>query len=250
MALVAVTNVEVLDNPAPFSNPFQFEITFECHAPGIPDELEWKLIYVGSANDETLDQELDSVLVGPVSVGRNRFVFQAPAPDPTRIPNNDLKEVTVILITCSYREQEFVRIGYYVNNDYGDNQELNENPPELVDISRLYRNILANQPRLTRFQIRWSDEEPDLPAPALPANEYIEGEGEDDMGMELDDEDMDDEGDEEDDDDENFEEEDLVDEEQENRSQVMNQLPNGFNSTNDCQQGFPVPPATSAFTAH
>ena len=33
----------------------------------------------------------------------------------------DLMEVTVILLTCSYLEQEFIRIGYYVNNDYGDN---------------------------------------------------------------------------------------------------------------------------------
>ena len=33
MALVNILNVEVLDNPAPFCNPFQFEITFECVAP-------------------------------------------------------------------------------------------------------------------------------------------------------------------------------------------------------------------------
>jgi hypothetical protein len=56
-------------------------------------ELEWKLTYVGSAADEKLDQgtfvcfmcclltftnlsELDSVLVGPVNVGRSKFVFQ------------------------------------------------------------------------------------------------------------------------------------------------------------------------------
>jgi histone chaperone ASF1 len=27
---VNITNVVVLDNPSPFKNPFQFEITFEC----------------------------------------------------------------------------------------------------------------------------------------------------------------------------------------------------------------------------
>ncbi len=83
-----------------------------CHT-----ELEWKLIYVGSAEDEQYDQELDSVLVGPVSLGRNKFVFQVPGPDLTRIPERDLLEVTVILLTCSYKEKEFIRIGYYVNND-------------------------------------------------------------------------------------------------------------------------------------
>lgn len=30
MAKVQVTDVTVLDNPSPFANPFQFEITFDC----------------------------------------------------------------------------------------------------------------------------------------------------------------------------------------------------------------------------
>jgi hypothetical protein len=39
-------------------------------------DLEWKLIYVGSAEDEKYDQVLESVLVGPVNVGNYRVVFQ------------------------------------------------------------------------------------------------------------------------------------------------------------------------------
>jgi hypothetical protein len=39
-------------------------------------DLEWKLIYVGSAEDENYDQQLESVLVGPVNVGTYRFVLQ------------------------------------------------------------------------------------------------------------------------------------------------------------------------------
>jgi histone chaperone ASF1 len=42
----------------------------------ICSDLEWKLIYVGSAEDETYDQLLESVLVGPVNVGNYRFVLQ------------------------------------------------------------------------------------------------------------------------------------------------------------------------------
>lgn len=41
----------------------------------LPD-LEWKIIYVGSAESEEYDQTLDSVLVGPVPAGRHMFVFQ------------------------------------------------------------------------------------------------------------------------------------------------------------------------------
>lgn len=32
-------------------------------------DIEWKLIYVGSAESEDYDQELDSCMVGPVPVG-------------------------------------------------------------------------------------------------------------------------------------------------------------------------------------
>lgn len=36
--------------------------------------------------------------------------------------------VTVVLLTCSYMSQEFVRVGYYVNNEYMD-LEMADNPP-------------------------------------------------------------------------------------------------------------------------
>jgi histone chaperone ASF1 len=81
-------------------------------------ELEWKLVYVGSAEDEQFDQELDSVLVGPIIVGKNKFVFEAAPPDATLIPTKDIMEVTVLLLTCAYKEKEFIRIGYYVNTEY------------------------------------------------------------------------------------------------------------------------------------
>jgi len=155
MSAVQVTNVTVLDNPTRFPNPFQFEISYECMTP-LEDDLEWKVVYVGSADDETQDQELDSVLVGPVAVGSYRFVFQADAPDPSRIPPEDLLGVTVVLLTCSYRGQEFLRVGYYVNNEY-DNEELKENPPSVPMIDRIERSILADKPRVTKFQIRWDD---------------------------------------------------------------------------------------------
>ena len=74
MACVNVTNVTILDNPSTFLNPFQFEITFECLTE-LASDLEWKLVYVGSAEDQQLDQTLDSVLVGPVPKGLNKFVF-------------------------------------------------------------------------------------------------------------------------------------------------------------------------------
>ena len=100
------------------------------------------------------DQELDSLLVGPIPVGVNKFIFEADAPDLKRIPASEILGVTVILLTCSYDSREFVRVGYYVNNEY-DSEELNTEPPAKPVIEHVRRNMLAEKPRVTRFAIKW-----------------------------------------------------------------------------------------------
>jgi hypothetical protein len=100
------------------------------------------------------DQELDSLLVGPVPVGVNKFIFEADAPDLKNIPQTEILGVTVILLTCSYDGREFVRVGYYVNNEY-DSEELIADPPAKPVIERVRRNVLAEKPRVTRFAIKW-----------------------------------------------------------------------------------------------
>ena len=100
------------------------------------------------------DQELDSLLVGPIPTGTNKFIFEADPPDLRRIPSTEILGVTVILLTCSYDEREFVRVGYYVNNEY-DSEELKADPSAKPDIDRVRRNVLAEKPRVTRFAIKW-----------------------------------------------------------------------------------------------
>lgn len=149
------------------------------------------MTYVGSAESDDHDQELDNALVGPVPVGYNKFVLQTPPPDPSKIPKEDVLGVTVVLITCSYKGQEFIRVGYYVNNEWGDaverddvdgpaaaagrgdegDKEMEDDgmaddaedavaPPARVvpddlDLSEIRRSILAEKPRVTRFPINW-----------------------------------------------------------------------------------------------
>lgn len=153
MTLVTVLNVQVLDNPSGFLDPFKFDITFECTG-DLEQDLEWKIVYVGSAESAKYDQELDSVMMGPVPIGINKFVFQVDPPKPELIPPSEMRGVTVVLLTCSYLEQEFIRVGYYVDNDYVD-ENLLESPPEHVDVSQLKRNILADKPRVTKLDIKW-----------------------------------------------------------------------------------------------
>lgn len=116
-------------------------------------DLEWRLIYVASPDHEELDQELDSCLVGPVPVGTNSFEFESPAPDPIKIPENDLLGVAALILTGSYSDQEFVRVGYYQNTEY-DSEELRAEPPSRVQFDRLVRDVNM-KPRVTRFQIKW-----------------------------------------------------------------------------------------------
>lgn len=111
-------------------------------------------IYLTNQFRSEHDQELDSLLVGPIPIGVNKFIFEADAPDLRRIPVSEIIGVTVILLTCSYDNREFVRVGYYVNNEY-DSDELNAAPPEKPIIDRVRRNILAEKPRVTRFAIKW-----------------------------------------------------------------------------------------------
>jgi histone chaperone ASF1 len=112
---------------------------------------------VGSAHDSQKDQILDEILVGPVPVGVNKFVLQADAPDPSKLPPDEIIGVTVVLVTCSYQDREFVRIGYYVNNEYTlplAEEELPPAWPEL-DLQHVQRHILADKPRVTKFPIPW-----------------------------------------------------------------------------------------------
>ena len=117
-------------------------------------DLEWKLTYVGSAESEKYDQVLYSVFVGPVAPGQYKFVFQADPPNFSVLPSQDIVGVTIILLTCSYRNQEFLRVGYYVNNEYED-EAMREDPPANPQIDKLMRNILADKPRVTKFPIDW-----------------------------------------------------------------------------------------------
>ena len=146
---------------------------------------------MGSAQDASRDQVLDEILVGPVPVGVNKFVLQADAPNPSELAQEDLLGVTVVLVTCSYKEREFVRVGYYVNNEYHDpnsappaNISPNENAfpneksglddamededehtkpvqqlPNPIPLEHIQRQILADKPRVTKFPISWGDED-------------------------------------------------------------------------------------------
>lgn len=142
-----------------FTAQFKLEITFEVFE-YLPHDLEWELVYVGSAKSSSLDQVLDSALVGPVPEGRHKFLFTVDAPDPSKIPVQDLVGVTVLLLRCKYNGQEFINLGWFVSNDYED-PELKENPPVRPVIEKLTRTVQTHDLRVTSFPIKWDENQPD-----------------------------------------------------------------------------------------
>src|ERR1700761_1446039 len=147
MSIISIRNVEFLNNPARFSDPYHFRVTFDCIAP-LPDDIEWKLIFVSSPVNPSLDQSLYDCCIGPVPVGVNAFTFEADPPDPKIIPKEDVLGVAALILTGAYKGQEFVRIGYYQNTEY-DDEAMRENPPEEIRWERLVRS-LTDKPRVTR----------------------------------------------------------------------------------------------------
>ena len=126
-----------------------------CFVAGVTPSLSSLLTHLSSSEH---DQELDSLLVGPIPVGVNKFIFEADPPNTANIPATEILGVTVILLTCSYDGREFVRVGYYVNNEYTDEALINE-PPAKPIVEKVRRNILAEKPRVTRFAIKWDSDE-------------------------------------------------------------------------------------------
>ena len=93
--------------------------------------------------------------VGPIPAGINAFDFMAPAPAHNLLPSiepDEILGVTVIIITASYRDKEFVRVGYYVNTYYED-ETMMEQPPPVVEWDKLSRNVLIEKPKVTRYVI-------------------------------------------------------------------------------------------------
>ena len=130
-----------------FSNK-QFDIEFECTV-AIPTFIRWEVIYVGSATFHDYDQTLANDLVGPIEVGMNRFVLTAAPPKFSEIPPEDFN-LTVVLLVAYYKDQEFIRIGYYVSNTVPE--DAGENP----DPSEIEREIVTEDTTVHHSQIKWN----------------------------------------------------------------------------------------------
>ena len=153
MSSVNVLNIIPKNPITKFTDIYSFEIIFEVLSE-LKKEIEWKMVYITS-DDQKNDQILNEIQIDPPSqLGQMKFEFTGDAPIISKIPENDVIGVAAILLCCSYNEQEFFRCGYYLNITY-DNEEMNINMPEKINVDHLIRNLLADKPRIVRYEIDW-----------------------------------------------------------------------------------------------
>ncbi|KAL0216778.1 hypothetical protein P9112_008962 [Eukaryota sp. TZLM1-RC] len=146
MSQVHILDVKILNNPAKFLDPYQFEIAFEAQdSISADDILEFRIVYVGSSKSEEHDQELDVIEISPIPAGTSRFTVETDPPEPSKIPLDDLLGVTVIFVACVLNGKEIVRIGFFCNVHYEDPQAELDEP----DFKLLNRNVCIDEPRIT-----------------------------------------------------------------------------------------------------
>jgi histone chaperone ASF1 len=75
------------------------------------------------------------------------------------IPPHELLGVTVVLLSCSYKDREFIKIGYYCAVNYFQDEQYMAEPPPVVEWNKMYRNLLGERPKVTRYSIPWDNEE-------------------------------------------------------------------------------------------
>lgn len=60
-----------------------------------------------------------------------------------------------MIISVAYKQQEFIRIGYYIHNLYtGEAEDLTQLSLEEI-IKDSERTIIWEKPRITKFEIKW-----------------------------------------------------------------------------------------------
>ncbi|OIR58421.1 MAG: histone chaperone ASF1 [Amphiamblys sp. WSBS2006] len=160
MSFVLIRKVKVNTRQTRFADPIVFEVTFES-VQALPSPIEWKMVYVGSGESEKFDQTLACVMVGPAPAGLNRFVFEGGPPNIADIPQEELIDVTIVLLIGTYSDQEFVRVGYYIMNEHtGD--------PSTLDPEKIQRVFIEEEtPRVTYFPIRWTETYTEIPQPGI-----------------------------------------------------------------------------------
>ena len=156
MSKLSITNIIAPSEPELFLSPFRFQITLDVQAP-LLQPLTLMVTYVGCAENSKYDQTLEQIEVTIDEKGSQFCEIKTNPVNPNLIPTiEDLLGPTVIILSAIYKEKEFFRCSYFINNSYEGNELQLQN--QNLDLALVSRIVLVDQPRVHYTEIDWNDE--------------------------------------------------------------------------------------------
>ena len=72
-------------------------------------------------------------------------------PEYSNIPLEEIIGVTIILLKFWYEKKEFIRLGYFINNETIEDENILIKENKFSPLKHVLRIILYDQPRITYF---------------------------------------------------------------------------------------------------
>ena len=142
----------VSSNPAPFDSPFTIQVVLDVLDAHPTDAIDvafkWSPVW-----DFDVDQALDELEAGPLTLGKNTLTLECDPPHIQEIP--DPTGPTALLVGFSYKGREFLHLGYNVQVECKG-----ETPEVFEDATQLQRTIGKYYPKVTT--ISWGEKEEEL----------------------------------------------------------------------------------------
>ncbi|CAJ15961.1 anti-silencing protein ASF 1 like protein, putative [Trypanosoma equiperdum] len=153
--IVQLLEIELIgDNPSSYTQPMHWRMRLEA-LEALDDTISIAFVWVGSAASPNHDQVLDSFDVGPLAQGVTEFTMECDPPQVELVPTQEVLGVTILVISFQYREQEFLRVGYYTQVAYFDGR-MNNCPPPVPQVELMGRFIAMPRPTVTVTPIAWN----------------------------------------------------------------------------------------------
>lgn len=157
--MIEVTSVKVLQKTENFLHPFKFELVFTNEEFISNNELEWRIIYGGSAKSQNFDQVLFAESFGPFQSGEHNITLCSSSVDPHKLPAEEFqKDPSGVLFLLGYfRRRQIFQVGFYVFCDLpeDDIKRLEEGDIDIntLDFNAVNRRVLEGHP----VQISYND---------------------------------------------------------------------------------------------
>jgi hypothetical protein len=148
--IIEILGLKIIKNSIGVKDKLKFQILFELKE-NLKENLGVEFIYIHSPTNEKRDEKLDVYEIPTNRVGKFKVTFLVTPPKIFLKGVPSIFGITLLLIQFKYKYFEFTRVGYYVNNDLNGPIEKDSNSNIFFKTQFTERNILINEPRVTKF---------------------------------------------------------------------------------------------------